>query len=170
LLVALLATEAEDRELSVASVCARAKSARTTFYEHFDDVAHARAAARGWCQAWLEARLSAELQPSTPAEALRFELIRWHDAVVDDDLLSGVLLRVEPQEVLGIAGRCLEKRLTLWVPAAARAGLVPKERADSAIVVACGAAESVLRFAVARTLSAPRTEHALVESVLRLLR
>lgn len=96
-IAAMAALVAAGRELSVASVVEHAGIGRNTFYEYFDDVAHALTMIDSRARRELNARVESALRLArTPLERVRALARAWAESLTDTSALARIALRAQP--------------------------------------------------------------------------
>lgn len=180
LLVATAQAVAQESEPTIATVVKIAGVSRNTFYEYFDDLGHARAAAAQRAeQHLLELLRAAEGATRTPVErwrALSRAWWQWVDAMP----FEAALCLDRGRRALSVAGRALEaafarSRSTLiasGIRAEAEDGLRPMALAAAGEALACAAlaAPGGEREGARRVRERERHERHLADLAARLLR
>jgi AcrR family transcriptional regulator len=162
---------------SVAHVIEIAGVGRGTFYEYFDDVEHARAAAVSLMQRRLEQALrAAEARSRTPVERFRALAQAWLDFADAEPAGTLVALRFEAGETrtaLSPIGGVLEASITRSLAALAHAGMIRGARDPLHTLAAAAGAEAYARRVAGHALGAetavaavPRLDRAAVERAL----
>jgi AcrR family transcriptional regulator len=165
---------------TIESVVKIAGVSRNTFYEYFDDLAHARAAAAQRAQQRLAQELrAAEERTRTPVERLRAVAHAWVEWMLAAPADAALCLR-SAREGLGVAARELEAALLRSASTLQASGVqVPEQAALHVTLVAGGAevlARRLLTLGAGTTegrpgrVDAERIERALAEVAVRLLR
>lgn len=104
LLAATAAVAAAGEELNVASVVARAGVGRNTFYEYFDDFAHALHSLSARARSELASAIAAELGAArTPLERIRALARAWVQHARADIARSALMLQHLPLHVRGVS-------------------------------------------------------------------
>jgi len=173
LVAALAFVSGAGHELSVATVVARAGMGRSTFYEYFDDIAHALAEVSARAQRDFLARAELELAlVLTPLERVRALARAWASELLENPhvMRIGLAASAPTRDVaqLSSVGRTLVELLEREAPArAALPGL-----ADPLRLVAVAAVSDVLgRSYLAQPETPPvPIQRVLSELFLRLLR
>jgi AcrR family transcriptional regulator len=168
---------------SVAHVIEIAGVGRGTFYEYFDDVEHAGAAAVGATQRRMEHALrAAEARSRTPVERFRALAADWLTVAETDAAGTLVALRVEPgARTLSAIGAAFEAALTRSLGVLAMSGMNHGATDPLRVLAVAAAAESFARGVAVHSLpteGAPvpppfdraAAERALVDVAVRLLR
>jgi len=171
----------EAAELTIASVVKLAGVSRNTFYEYFDDLPHARAAAEQRAEQRLVVRLrAAEEQTRTPVErwrALSLAWFRWMGAAPADALLC--LERVRPG--LSRAGRALEAAFARSLETLRASGIRAQDPEGARVMALAATGEVMARRLVVEWANAAanpgrlerereRMERTLADVAVRLLR
>jgi AcrR family transcriptional regulator len=168
---------------SVAHVIEVAGVGRGTFYEYFDDVENARAAAVSTTQRRLEQQLrAAEARSRTPVERFRALVAEWLSLAATDPAGTLITLRVETnsEKTLSPIGAAFEAALTRAQSELAASG-VSRVAADPLRTLAVAAAAETFARKVAvhnlptegvaaASLDREGVERALVDVAVRLLR
>ena len=103
LLAATAAVAATGAELNVANVVARAGVGRNTFYEYFDDFAHALSSLSARARSELSAVIAAELGAArTPLERIRALARAWVQHVRTDTERAALMLQHLPAHARGV--------------------------------------------------------------------
>jgi AcrR family transcriptional regulator len=169
---------------SVAHVIEIAGVGRGTFYEYFDDVEHARAAAVSTMQRRVEQALrGAEARSRTPVERFRALASEWLSLAGSDPAETLVALRVEANgaRTLSPVGVAFEAALTRAVGASAMSGVSRVAIDPLRTLAVAAAAESFARGVAVHSLPTDggavtppfdrgAAERALVDVAVRLLR
>jgi len=182
LLSATALSLARNRDATIADVVRVAGVSRNTFYEYFDDLAHARVAAEQRALHRLTTELrGAELQTRTPVErwrALVHAFMSWVLAAPADALLCLEGVRVG----LSIAGSALETAFSRSLSTVRASGVRAQDQDGLRAVALAGAGEALARRVIAERWKDPavesgrlerereRVERALVDAAVRLLR
>ena len=175
------ARSSERTEPTIADVVKLAGVSRNTFYEYFDDLAHARSAAQQRAEHRLSVRLrAAEEQTRTPVErwrALSHAWITWVATAPAEALLCLDLVRAG----LSPAGRALEAACSRSLETQRSSGIRVEDPQGTRVMAVAAAGEVMARRFVANWLGEPpsaarldgereRMERALAEVAVRLLR
>ena len=171
-----------SREASptIASVVKIAGVSRNTFYEYFDDLAHARTAAAQRAQQQLARRLhAAEERTRTPVERLRALMLAWTAWATAAPADAALCLQGAPAG-LGLAARELEAALVRSTATLRASGVQAPEQEGLRVTVLAAGAEVLARRLLAlgaRTsdgtpprLEVERAERSLADAAVRLLR
>jgi len=179
LVVATALALARDDAPTVATVVKLAGVSRNTFYEYFDDLEHARAAAERRAEQELERTLrSAEAQTRTPVERWRSLAHAWIEWLSHGPAGARLVLR-DASSGLSAAGRLLEAALVRSL-ATLRASGVAGEHDVLRVTAVAAAGEAYARRLSASLLTEngpvpaarelERIERSLVDVAVRLLR
>jgi len=176
-----IARAPEGSEVTIGSVVGLAGVSRNTFYEYFDDLAHARVAAEQRAEHRLLARLrAAEEQTRTPVERWRALSQAWMSWVAGSPA-EALLCLERVRAGLSSAGLALEAACSRSLDTLRSSGIRAQDP-DGARVTAVAAAGEVLarRFVADWSRLAPgparldgereRMERALADVAVRLLR
>lgn len=182
LLSATALAVARSAEATIADVVKVAGVSRNTFYEYFDDLAHARAAAVQRAEHRLATLLrGAEEQTRTPVErwrALSHSFMSWVTSAPADALLCLEDVRAG----LSGAGRALETAFSRSLSIVRAAGVRAQDQDGLRAVALAAAGEAFARRIIAEQWGNPppeparlerereRVERALAEAAVRLLR
>jgi AcrR family transcriptional regulator len=170
---------------SVAHVIEIAGVGRGTFYEYFDDVEHARAAAVSAMERAMDKALrAAEARSRTPVERFRSLTAAWLELAEEEPAGALVALRIEAgaHATLSPLGVVLDAALTRSLDALTRAGMFRGERDALRSLAVTASAEAFARSVANAALGGERAgsvapphdrsaaERALVDVQVRLLR
>jgi AcrR family transcriptional regulator len=163
---------------TIAAVVELARVSRNTFYEYFDDLEHARAAATQRARQRLEPALrQAEQSARTPVERWRALVRAWFDWVSTDPAEARLMLVATSE--LSAGGAALEAALKRSVAELRALGVSAGASEAAHFVAAAAAGEAFARALVAAELASvssderprrERLERALVEVIIRVLR
>jgi hypothetical protein len=173
---------------SVAEVVGIAGTGRNTFYEYFDDVPHAQAAARTYALKLVDQALrGAEEKTRTPVERFRALAGAWLDVATETPCELHLALRAPRGGGLSAAGSMFEGALARALETIRASGVRVPDRETLRATAVAAAAEAFARLLGARALEdasgkpagapaeqAPpdraRLERVLVDVAVRLLR
>jgi AcrR family transcriptional regulator len=181
LLAATARILADQPAAGVAAVIELAGVGRGTFYEYFDDVEHARAAAVAAALRRLDHDfVQAEGRARTPVERFRALAAAWFDFALREPASLLIALREEPRdaETLSAAGAAFEAALARCLDALAKSRMAPAQRDALRLTAAAAVAEAMgrriaraaLRSKDAALGARTPTERALVDALVLLLR
>lgn len=161
LLAATAIIAARDVAPSVASVAAAAGVGRNTFYEYFDDVAHAVAAAqRGATRALEQIMRDAESAARTPIERFRSLVRAWLSFAESEPSAALLALsRLPDTGALTSGGTVLQAALSRSLDTLRNAGVSPPAAIADRLLAAAATGEAFAR-AVARPALARESDEA----------
>ncbi len=180
ILAATAAALAADAAANVAAVVKLAGVSRNTFYEYFDDLAHARDVVERRAEQRVEQTLrAAEAQTRTPVERWRALVHAWLGWALGAPAEARLILR-DPASGLSAAGRLLEAGFARSLATLRASGVGGAEQGALRITAVAAAGEAFARGLAARPpeelhgaraeRDRERIERVLVDVAVRLLR
>jgi AcrR family transcriptional regulator len=166
---AIAALASQAKELSVANIVEYAGIGRNTFYEYFDDAAHAvESISERMCRDLLSRAESALRTSRTPIERIRALARVWVENLVANSALATLALRVEaPRGEVSALGRCL---MTLLEREKEARGPLPGLAEKSRRIAVAAVFDALSRSELAGQGLSEGFQSSLSELALRLLR
>lgn len=150
---------AKTESPSVAEVVAVAGTGRNTFYEYFDDIAHARQAAEARAARLVSEGLrAAEQRTRTPVERFRALASEWFELATMFPAEQLLALRPPRGGGLSVAGAALEKSLVRALETIRASGVRLPDREPLRVMAVAATAEVFARSLSVQVVSAETTD------------